>query len=60
MTKLNRARITVTLSPEALKLLDAECQRRGWQRPQVLDLIITEYFKQQTSQGEKSDDTLHF
>lgn len=50
---LNRIKVTVSLSQAALKLLDAECQRRGWKRPQVLDLIILSYFKQQPSQGEK-------
>jgi len=55
MPKLNRTKITVSLSVRALKLLDAECRRRGWQRPQTLDEIILSYFKQQTSQGGKND-----
>ena len=49
----NRTIISVSLSHEALKLLDDECQRRGWQRPQTLDLIILSYFKEQNSHKEK-------
>ena len=37
---LDRTTISISLSKEALRLLDEECQRRGWQRPQTLDLII--------------------
>jgi len=42
---INRTTISVSLSKEALKLLDTECQRRGWQRPQVLDEIIFKTLK---------------
>jgi len=45
---INRIALSISLSPEALRLLDEECQRRGWQRPQVLDDIILSYFKEQS------------
>ena len=47
MPILKRTRLAISLSDEALRLLDQECEKRAWARPTLIDYCLIKVLRKE-------------